>query len=158
MLAYIRYYIFHEPEKGQLVKKGAKYHQFFGIQFALANTLKAIRPVGDGRIGVIWHTTRSGKSITMAIYTGILRQMKELKNPTIIVQVDRFDLNKQLYEDFVGAKDLVGDVQLAQTTEELRNLISGDGGGVIFSTIEKFRLKDTATGKEIEHPVLSDKG
>jgi len=157
LLAYIRYYIFHETEKGQLVKKGAKYHQFFGIQFALANTLKAIKPVGDGRIGVIWHTTRSGKSITMAIYTGILRQMKELKNPTIIVQVDRFDLNKQLYEDFVGAKDLVGDVQLAQTTEELRNLISGDGGGVIFSTIEKFRLKDTATGKEIEHPVLSDR-
>lgn len=155
LLAYIRYYIFHEPEKGQLVKKGAKYHQFFGIQFALANTLKAIRPIGDGRIGVIWHTTRSGKSITMAIYTGILRQLKELKNPSIIVQVDRFDLNKQLYEDFVGAKDLVGDVQLAQTTEELRNLISGNGGGVIFSTIEKFRLKDTATGKEVEHPVLS---
>ena len=155
LLQYIRYYIFHEADKGQLVKKGAKYHQFFGIQFALENTLKAIRPVGDGRIGVIWHTTRSGKSITMAIYTGILRQLAVLKNPTIIVQVDRFDLNKQLYEDFVGAKDLVGDVQLAQTTEELRNLISGDGGGVIFSTIEKFRLKDTATGKEVEHPVLS---
>jgi type I restriction enzyme, R subunit len=161
LMAYIRYYIFHEPEKGQLVKKGAKYHQFFGIQFALANTLKAIKPVGDGRIGVIWHTTRSGKSITMAIYTGILRQMKELKNPTIIVQVDRFDLNKQLYEDFVGAKDLVGDVQLAQTTEELRNLISGDGGGVIFSTIEKFRLvKAPSVGGglgEAEHPVLSDR-
>lgn len=157
LLHYIRYYIFHEPEKGQLVKKGAKYHQFYGIQYALENTLKAIKPMGDGRIGVIWHTTRSGKSITMAIYTGILRQLPALKNPTIIVQVDRFDLNKQLYEDFVGAKDLVGDVQLAQTTDELRNLISGDGGGVIFSTIEKFRLKDTATGKEIEHPVLSDR-
>lgn len=157
LLAYIRYYIFHEPDKGVLIKKGAKYHQFFGIQFALEQTLKSIRPIGDGRIGVIWHTTRSGKSITMAIYAGILRQMAALKNPTIIVQVDRFDLNKQLYEDFVGAKDLVGDVQLAQTTEELRNLISGDGGGVIFSTIEKFRLKDTATGKELEHPVLSNR-
>ena len=157
LLAYIRYYIFHETDKGLLVKKGAKYHQFFGIQFALEQTLKSIRPIGDGRIGVIWHTTRSGKSITMAIYAGILRQMAALKNPTIILQVDRFDLNKQLYEDFIAAKDLVGDVQLAQTTEELRNLISGDGGGVIFSTIEKFRLKDTATGKEIEHPVLSNR-
>ena len=157
LLKYIRHYIFHEMQKGQLVKIGAKYHQFFGIQFALANTLKAIRPIGDGRIGVIWHTTRSGKSITMAIYSSILRQMKELKNPTIIVQVDRFDLSKQLYEDFVGAKDLVGDVKLAENTEELRDLIRGDAGGVIFSTIEKFRLKDTATGKEIEHPVLSDR-
>ncbi|MEK7224684.1 MAG: type I restriction endonuclease subunit R, partial [Bacteroidota bacterium] len=157
LLPYIRHYIFHEMQKGQLVKIGAKYHQFFGIQFALANTLKAIRPIGDGRIGVIWHTTRSGKSITMAIYSSILRQMKELKNPTIIVQVDRFDLSKQLYEDFVGAKDLVGDVKLAENTEQLRDLIRGDAGGVIFSTIEKFRLKDTATGKEIEHPVLSNR-
>lgn len=145
LLQYIRFYIFHEPDKGKLIKKGAKYHQFFGIQFALEQTKASIRPVGDGKIGVIWHTTRSGKSITMAIYTGILRQLPELKNPTIVVQVDRFDLNKQLYEDFVAAKDLVGDVQLATSADELRKLLSADGGGVIFSTIEKFRLKTLPT-------------
>ncbi|MDE3185669.1 MAG: type I restriction endonuclease subunit R [Bacteroidota bacterium] len=155
LLQYIRHYIFHEWDKGVLIKKAAKYHQFFGVQYALIETLKAIKPIGDGRIGVIWHTTRSGKSITMAIYTGILRQMSELKNPTIIVQVDRFDLNKQLYEDFVAAKDLVGDVSIADNTDDLRRLLSGEGGGVIFSTIEKFRLKDLEEGKEAEHPVLS---
>jgi type I restriction enzyme R subunit len=158
LLAYIRYYIFHELDKGQLIKKGAKYHQFFGIQYALSETKKSIRPLGDGRIGVIWHTTRSGKSITMAIYAGILLQLPELKNPTIVVQVDRFDLNKQLYEDFVAAKDLVGDVALAQTTADLRQLLSGEGGGVVFSTIEKFRLKDTLNGlREAEHPILSQR-
>ncbi|HRH49990.1 MAG TPA: type I restriction endonuclease subunit R [Panacibacter sp.] len=155
LLNYIRFYIFHELDKGLLVKKGAKYHQFFGVQYALTETIKAIKPFGDGRIGVIWHTTRSGKSITMAIYTGILRQMAALKNPTIVVQVDRFDLNKQLYEDFISAKDLVGDVQLAQDTDELRKLLSGEGGGVIFSTIEKFRLKDLEEGRETAHPILS---
>ncbi|MFN2440988.1 MAG: DUF559 domain-containing protein, partial [Chitinophagaceae bacterium] len=141
LLQYIRFYIFHESDKGELIKKGAKYHQFFGVQYALEETKKAIKPFGDGRIGVVWHTTRSGKSITMAIYTGILRQMAELKNPTIVVQVDRFDLNKQLYEDFIAAKDLVGDVALAETTDDLRKLLNTQGGGVIFSTIEKFRLK-----------------
>ncbi|RYY45253.1 MAG: type I restriction endonuclease subunit R [Chitinophagaceae bacterium] len=155
LLAYIRHYIFHELNKGQLLKIGAKYHQFFGVQYALQETMKAIRPFGDGRIGVIWHTTRSGKSITMAIYTGILRQMAALNNPTIVVQVDRFDLNKQLYEDFIAAKDLVGDVSLAQTADDLRKLLSGEGGGVVFSTIEKFRLKDLEDGKEASHPVLS---
>jgi type I restriction enzyme R subunit len=157
LLQYIRCYIFHELDGGKLIKKGAKYHQFFGVQYALEQTKKAIRPFGDGRIGVVWHTTRSGKSITMAIYTGILRQMKELKNPTIVVQVDRFDLNKQLYEDFIAAKDLTGDVQLANDTDELRKLLSGEGGGVIFSTIEKFRLKETENGKEAKHPVLSER-
>jgi type I restriction enzyme, R subunit len=155
LLNYIRFFIFHETVKGEVVKIGAKYHQFFGVQYALQETKKAIRPFGDGRIGVIWHTTRSGKSITMAIYTGILRQMQELKNPTIVVQVDRFDLNKQLYEDFIAAKDLVGDVALADNTDDLRKLLSGEGGGVIFSTIEKFRLKDTEEGREAAHPVLS---
>lgn len=155
LLQYIRFFIFHEPDGGKLIKKGAKYHQFFGVQYALQETKKAIKPFGDGRIGVVWHTTRSGKSITMAIYTGILRQMAELKNPTIVVQVDRFDLNKQLYEDFIAAKDLVGDVALADNTNDLRKLLSGEGGGIIFSTIEKFRLKDTEAGKEAAHPVLS---
>lgn len=157
ILSYIHYYIFHEPEKDKLIKKGAKYHQYFGIRFALEKTKQNIRPFGDGRLGVIWHTTRSGKSITMAIYTGILRQLPELKNPTIVVQVDRFDLNKQLYEDFIAAKDLVGDVQLAETTDDLRKLLSGDGGGVIFSTIEKFRLQKTEDGKEEKHPELSNR-
>ncbi|MBS1615867.1 MAG: type I restriction endonuclease subunit R [Bacteroidetes bacterium] len=155
LLPYTRSYIFHELDGGKLIKKAARYHQFFGVQSALSETLKTIRPVGDGRIGVIWHTTRAGKSITMAIYTGILRQMPALRNPTIIVQVDRFDLNKQLYEDFIAAKDLVGDVALATDTDKLRSLLSGEGGGVIFSTIEKFRLKDTEEGREASHPVLS---
>jgi type I restriction enzyme, R subunit len=157
LLEYIRFYIFHELVKGEIVKIGAKYHQFFGVKYALQETKKAIRPFGNGRIGVIWHTTRSGKSITMAIYTGILRQMSELNNPTIVVQVDRFDLNKQLYEDFMAAKDLVGDVSLAETTDDLRRLLGGEGGGVIFSTIEKFRLKDTQEGKEAAHPTLSSR-
>ncbi|MCJ8166195.1 type I restriction endonuclease subunit R [Pontibacter sp. E15-1] len=155
LLQYVRYFIFHEPDKGQLIKKGAKYHQFFGIQYALQQTLKSVRPYGDGRIGVVWHTTRSGKSITMAIYTGILRQLPELKNPTIVVQVDRFDLNRQLFYDFVAAKDLVGDVSIANTTDELRSLLSGEGGGVVFSTVQKFNMKDNANGRELEHPVLS---
>lgn len=157
LLSYIRFFIFHEWEAGNLIKKGAKYHQFFGVQFALEKTRVALRPIGDGRIGVVWHTTRSGKSITMAIYTGILRQMTELRNPTIVVQVDRYDLSKQLYEDFIGAKDLVGDVTLAETTEDLRKLLITEGGGVIFSTIEKFRLRDTETGRELAHPMLSSR-
>jgi len=48
-------------------------------------------------------------------------------------------------------------VQHADTTDELRDLLSADGGGVIFTTIEKFRLKDLDTGKEIKHPVLSER-
>lgn len=157
LLNYIQNFIFHEDHNGKIIKKGAKYHQYWGIQKAVESAVENIKPQGDGRLGVIWHTQGSGKSISMAILTGILRQMPEMKNPTIVIQVDRSDLDQQLYENFVLAKDLVGDVNHADTTEELRNLLQSDGGGVIFTTIEKFRLKDLETGKETRHPVLSER-
>ena len=159
LLNYIKNFVFFEDHNGTLIKKGAKYHQFFGVNFAVEAAKKAIKPLGDGRIGVIWHTQGSGKSISMAIYAGILRSLPELKNPTIVVQVDRSDLDFQLYENFVLAKDLVGDVQHADTTNDLRQLLSAGSGGVIFTTIEKFRLKngnDEQLG-EIEHPILSER-
>lgn len=155
LLNYIKHFIFFEDHNGRLIKKGAKYHQFFGVNFAIEKTKKAIRPIGDGRIGVIWHTQGSGKSISMAIYTGILRRLPELKNPTIIIQVDRNDLDWQLYENFVLCKDIVGDVHHAETTNDLRKLLDTDAGGVIFTTIEKFRLKKDEG--EISHPVLSER-
>ncbi|KAB8155448.1 HsdR family type I site-specific deoxyribonuclease [Kordia sp. TARA_039_SRF] len=159
ILNYLKNFIFHEDHNGTLIKKGAKYHQFFGVNFAVAAAKKSVRPYGDGRIGVIWHTQGSGKSISMAIYTGILRSLPELKNPTIVVQVDRSDLDMQLHENFVLAKDLVGDVQHAESTDDLRQLLSAGAGGVVFTTIEKFRLKQTTeeTLGELEHPVLSER-
>ena len=157
-LRYIRYFIFHEDHNGTLVKKGAKYHQFFGISFAIDKTLEAIQPKGDGRIGVIWHTQGAGKSISMAIYTGIMSKLPELKNPTIVVEVDRRDLDSQLYDNFVLASDLVGTVSHAESTDKLRKLLDREGGGVVFTTIEKFRLKTNNGEKEAEHPVLSTRG
>lgn len=157
LLNYLKNFIFHEDHNGKIIKKGAKYHQFWGINKAVESALANIKPHGDGRLGVIWHTQGSGKSISMAILTGILRSLPQLKNPTIVIQVDRSDLDQQLYENFVLAKDLVGEVQHAETTDELRALLSTDGGGVIFTTIEKFRLKELEVGKELAHPVLSER-
>ncbi len=157
LLNYLKNFIFHEDHNGKIIKKGAKYHQFWGINKAAQSAAANIKPHGDGRLGVIWHTQGSGKSISMAILTGILRALPQMKNPTIVIQVDRSDLDQQLYENFVLAKDLVGDVQHAETTDELRELLSTDGGGVIFTTIEKFRLKDLEEGKELAHPVLSER-
>lgn len=157
LLNYLKNFIFHEDHNGKIIKKGAKYHQYWGINRAVQRALTHMKPEGDGRLGVIWHTQGSGKSISMAILTGILRSLPDLKNPTIVIQVDRSDLDQQLYENFILCKDLVGEVQHAKTTDELRALLSTDGGGVIFTTIEKFRLKELEEGKEVAHPVLSER-
>lgn len=112
------------------------------------------------RIGVIWHSTGSGKSLSMTFLVGLLRRAKELQNPSFVIQVDRTDLDQQLYDQFVAARSLVGDVQHAESTDDLRELLRTEGGEVIFTTIEKFRLKKdklNASNDEIEHPILSER-
>ena len=63
--------------------------------------VEAAQPDADRRIGVIWHTTGSGKSLCMVFLVGILR--RRLSNPTFVIEVDRTDLDKQLHDQFVAA-------------------------------------------------------
>ncbi|MGB8644612.1 MAG: type I restriction endonuclease subunit R [Anaerolineae bacterium] len=149
LLDYIRNFILFESVNEVIAKKGAKYHQFFGVRFAVEQALRATQPDGDRKIGVIWHTPGVGKSLEMIFFVGILR--RRLSNPTFVLQVDRNDLDAQLYDNFVAARSLVGDVQNADTVSELREWLQTEGGEVVFTTIEKFRLQEG----EQEHPVLS---
>lgn len=149
LLSYIRNFVFFEDANEKIQKKGAKYHQFFAVTKAVEKTLESYRS-NEKRLGVIWHTTGSGKSLSMVFLVGMLRRLPELQNPTFVVQVDRTDLDGQLHEHFLAARSLVGEVKHADSTNQLREYLRSDGGEIIFSTIEKFRLKD-----EVVHPVLS---
>lgn len=151
LLDYIRHFIVFEQGEESIIKKGAKYHQFFGVRFAIEEALRATAPNGDRKIGVVWHTQGSGKSLAMVFFVGILR--RRMGNPTFIIQVDRTDLDEQLYDNFVAARQLVGEVKHADSVEELRTLLQTEGGEVVFTTIEKFRLKE----EEREHPELSSR-
>ena len=157
LLSYVRDFIVFETDSRGVVKKGAKYHQFFAVRLAVEKTLQAFLPGSDQRIGVVWHTTGSGKSLSMAFLVGILRQRRELHNPSFVIQVDRTDLDDQLHDQFVLARHLVGDVKHADSVNELRDLLRTEGGEVIFTTIEKFALQRGPDGRliEVEHPVLS---
>src|SRR6056297_249336 len=159
LLAYIRHFVMFEVINDKIAKKGAKYHQFFAVRLAAQKCLETVAEGADKRIGVIWHTTGSGKSLSMAFLVGMLRRRPELDNPTFVIQVDRNDLDDQLHDQFVATKSLLGDVQHADTVEDLRKLLQTEGGEVILTTLEKFRLKTDANGKTIEttHPVLSER-
>jgi type I restriction enzyme, R subunit len=155
LLRYIRDFIVFDVANEAITKKGAKYHQFFAVLMAAQKAADSLLPDADKRIGVIWHTTGSGKSLSMAFLVGMLRRDPALNNPTFVVQVDRTDLDDQLHDQFVSARGLVGAVKHADNVNELRTLLKTEGGEVIFTTIEKFRLK-TDKG-ETSHPVLSER-
>jgi type I restriction enzyme, R subunit len=145
--------VFGETGSG-LAKIIAGYHQFHAVQHAVEKTVEASAPQGDRKVGVIWHTQGSGKSLLMAFYAGQLVRRPELENPTIVVITDRNDLDDQLFGTFSMCHDLIRQTPIqADSRDDLHTALSRASGGVIFTTIQKF---SPATG-ESKYPMLSDR-
>jgi type I restriction enzyme R subunit len=137
-----------------LAKIIAGYHQFHAVLHAVEKTVEASAPQGDRKVGVIWHTQGSGKSLLMAFYAGQLVRRRELKNPTIVVITDRNDLDDQLFGTFSMCRDLIRQTPIqADSREDLQAALNRASGGVIFTTIQKF---SPVTG-EANYPMLSDR-
>ena len=119
------------------VKKVAAYHQYYAVQKAIQKTLDAVGQ--DQKIGVVWHTQGSGKSLSMVFYTGQLVVHKEMKNPTIVILTDRNDLDDQLFSTFSNCKSLLRQEPIQATSREnLKKILNVSGGGIVFTTIQKF--------------------
>ena len=145
--------VFGETGSG-LAKIIAGYHQFHAVMHAVEKTVEASAPQGDRKVGVIWHTQGSGKSLLMAFYAGQLVQHPKLENPTIVVITDRNDLDDQLFGTFSMCRDLIRQTPIqADSRDDLQAALSRASGGVIFTTIQKF---SPATG-EATYPMLSDR-
>lgn len=132
----------------------AGYHQFHGASKALTSAIEAAQPEGNRKIGVIWHTQGSGKSLLMAFFAGLIVRSKELENPTLVVLTDRNDLDDQLFGTFSLCRDLIRQTPgQADSRDELRRLLNRASGGVIFTTVQKFSPE---AGEE-SFPVLTDR-
>jgi type I restriction enzyme, R subunit len=116
---------------GKKSKILCRYQQYEG-------TKQIIKRVIDGRIkkGLIWHFQGSGKSYLMLFVAMQLRKRKELKSPTVIVVVDRVDLNSQISATF-KASDVPNTV-IADTRDELERFLKQDTRKIIITTIHKF--------------------
>ena len=177
LLALVRdFIVFEDDGSGALVKKMAGYHQFHAVQTAVAETLRAAalrqavadpdpqgrdesgrRPAGargDRRIGVVWHTQGSGKSLTMAFYAGRIMRDLAMENPTVVVLTDRNDLDDQLFSTFSRCADLLGlPPTQAKSRADLRVKLAVESGGVVFTTIQKFFPEEQGD----RHPLLSSR-
>ena len=170
--------VFDDDGSGKLVKKMAGYHQFHAVRVAVDETLRAAElqresaglvaevgwryeagrkpggAPGDRRIGVVWHTQGSGKSLTMAFYAGAIVREQAMENPTIVVLTDRNDLDDQLFGTFSRCQDLLRQPPVqAESRADLRNKLSVEAGGVVFTTIQKFFPEERGD----THPTLSER-
>lgn len=140
LLDIIQHFILFQDNENKFVKIISGYHQYHAVNTALNKTYQATSEQGDRRIGVIWHTQGSGKSISMVFYAGKMVISKTLNNPTILVITDRNDLDDQLYQTFAKSESLLRSIpQQASSRTHLRELLNGrESGGIIFTTIQKF--------------------
>lgn len=154
LLDLLRHFVVFDMDGDTLVKKVAAYHQFHAVQEAVGATLEAARPQGDRRVGVVWHTQGSGKSLTMLFYAGKVIAHREMDNPTLVVLTDRNDLDEQLYGTFAGGHELIRqEPAQAADREDLRERLKVASGGVVFTTIQKF----LPSKKGERYPQLSDR-
>ncbi|ROI08116.1 type I restriction endonuclease subunit R [Chryseobacterium sp. H3056] len=137
LLDLIRHFTLFHQNKEQFIKIVPRYHQYFAVNKAVEATKKATADAGDQRAGVIWHTQGSGKSLSMAFYSGKL--VLALNNPTLVILTDRNDLDDQLFETFSLSQDILRQTPVqAENREHLKNILSVASGGIVFTTIQKF--------------------
>lgn len=138
LLDLLRWFVVFEDEGKGPIKKVAGYHQFHAVRKAVGSILEARER--DGKAGVIWHTQGSGKSLLMTFLAGRVMHHQELENPTLLVLTDRNDLDNQLFATFARCKDILGeDPVQAESISDVKELLDREVGGVVFSTIQKFR-------------------
>lgn len=143
-----------------LIKKIAKYHQYWAVNKAVVATIEAVE--GDGRAGVVWHTQGSGKSLEMEWYAGKVMRHPAMENPTLVVLTDRNDLDDQLFDDTFAASrpgaPLPERPIQAETRDHLKELLDKrQSGGIVFSTIQKFGLSKEEKDAGTPFPTLSQR-
>ncbi|RKG74105.1 type I restriction endonuclease subunit R [Corallococcus exercitus] len=154
LLDFIRHFVAFEEDGAEIIKKLAGYHQFHAVQRAVDATVQAVRPDGDRRVGVIWHTQGSGKSLTMAFYAGKAVLHPAMENPTLVVLTDRNDLDDQLFATFSRCHELLRQKPVqAEDRADLRKKLKVASGGVVFTTVQKFAPEE----KGDRFPLLSDR-
>ena len=165
-----------DPDTGAVHKLMAGYHQFHAVNAAVDETIRATGregaltaretpgrywagrmhggKEGDRRVGVIWHTQGSGKSLSMLFYAGRIIEHPAMENPTLVFLTDRNDLDDQLFGQFQRCHEIVRQTPVqAESVEHLRKLLNVASGGVVFTTIQKF-MPEERGGKA---PLLSNR-
>ena len=154
LLNLIENFIIFETDGDNTIKILAAYHQYYMVNKAVKAAKRTLANPNDKRIGVVWHTTGSGKSLSMVFFSSIVA--RKLNNPTMLVINDRNDLDDQLFDTFASAHEFLRQSpEHAESRDELRKFMDKQSGGIVFSTIQKFS-PDFENG-ETEMPVLTNR-
>lgn len=144
--------------KQKPVKIMCQYHQYFGVIKSLKSVKNALKPNGDGKAGIVWHTQGSGKSFSMVMLAHRLITAKSLNSPTIVILTDRVDLDDQLYSTFAQSEEFLRTqpIRVESRKDLLKKLGTIKQGGVILTTIGKFDKDEMVPNNRSNIIVMAD--
>lgn len=132
LLKVLQQLIIFQSRDDQLTKVVLRQHQTRAVE-------KVIERVHDQnkRRGLVWHTQGSGKTLTMiTIASRLLRGGQHTEKPTVLMVVDRNELESQLFRNITGYG--ITTVEVAQSKDDLERILASDYRGLIVSMIHKF--------------------
>lgn len=141
--------LFATDKKHRRIKIICRYQQYGATNLMVARVVK-----GYPKKGLIWHFQGSGKSLLMVFAAQKLRMHRKLGNPTVMIVVDRIDLDTQITATFNAADipNMIG----AATRQELQTLLAADTRKIIITTIHKFGEADGCLNERSNIIVMVD--
>ena len=147
VLDFLENFVVFETKRGQTTKKIARYQQFEAVNDIVDRVLE-----GKQKLGLIWHTQGSGKSLTMIYAAYKLRRRRQLKNPTVLVVVDRRNLKKQVGDDFDYCD--YPSVIRAMGVDDLKDRLRTNYAGTIITTVQCFQSMNDLAPIERDNIIL----
>jgi type I restriction enzyme R subunit len=149
-LKVLRDYVIFLTKDDELTKVILRQHQTRAVEKVLERVDHPVK-----RRGLIWHTQGSGKTYTMiTIAAKLLREGRGGEKPTVLMLVDRNELEAQLFRNIVSYG--IANVVVAQSKEELRRILRSDYRGLIVAMIHKFDRMDADMSLRSDIVVLVD--
>ncbi|MDR1269240.1 MAG: HsdR family type I site-specific deoxyribonuclease, partial [Planctomycetaceae bacterium] len=157
----LQHFVLYSRSTEKDVKILAGHHQYFAVKKAIQSTCNVINKTcntenKNGKAGVVWHSTGSGKSLTMVFYSRLLQKM--LQNPTIVILTDRNDLDNQLYAQFCKCQDYLRQIpEQAENRTDLKKLLKNRvANGIFFTTMQKFEASDEPLSERSDIILIAD--
>jgi len=135
MLDFIRHFIVFPTRDGRTEKVVVRYQQYLAVKDILNRATDLTLP-SQKRRGLIWHTQGSGKTLTMIYAARSLWEDPELRQPTVILLVDREQLSNQMDRELMSTG--TENVHVAESRRDLETKLAGDYRGVILTTVHLF--------------------
>ena len=123
-------------------KKIARYQQYFSVRETIRRVAH-LNTQGRRTGGVIWHTTGSGKSLSMVMLAKALALHPNIRSPKVVIVTDRINLDAQIWSTFRACGK---SVVRAKSGRHLSKLIRDGKTDIITTVIDKF---DTVAKRKV---------